>query len=333
MASCFCDNRYESCLVSDVAGVTDAHMQAVVGTVGSGDRRNYCEYGYVESHPGNPDKTKFQSIELGPQWVGKTADGTVTLIDEVQIVGSSYKAIANQEPLFVNGEDPFTTNRWSFWDLLWGNSSNFYARDWLGNKVKASGFNISSYISGFTSQYLTVDGGFSADKVLVDGYIYVGRTGICIEGTGNGIVGNEVPKISGGLDDLSTGAKSYNDNEVKRCLSYYKDPLGSTSSTTTEPTGCTTTCDSWGIGGFCLGGETTTCTGSKDVIIETPYSGYGQQSCRDFNSNVETRMNFFQMMMSLFLGPFISVETNYKNLECSVQKMRHFSWKLWGGWG
>lgn len=308
IANCFCDKRYEMCLVSDMAGVT-ASFPGNVGTVGSVARQNYCEYGYVDSHPGDANKTKYPSVVLSPQWLGKdTADDGTPLIDFSDAgQKSSYETVANQEPLeVIEGDDPFSKNRWDFWMLSWFfGSGGYYAKDWGGNDLKEN----NSYVSSYKASY-ALDSGWSwSDKVFVDGNFYVGRKGTCVNGT----VSSDVPDISGGLTDINNVAQSTSDPEVSRCLSYEKTVGMTTSEVACMPW------EMWMPICMMNGGKKT---------VTTSITGYAQQSCIDFNSNEKTRMNFFQWMMSIFFGPFTSFDTSYEQLDCSVQKMRYFSIKL-----
>ncbi|WP_373020462.1 hypothetical protein [Thiomicrorhabdus sp.] len=312
IANCFCDKRYEMCLVSDMAGVT-ASFPGTVGTVGSVARQNYCEYGYVDSHPGNVNKTKYPSVVLSPQWLGKDKadDGTVLIDFSNATQKASYETVVNQEPLeVVSGTDPFSgQQQWNFWMLSWlFGTSGYYAKDWLGNDLKEN----NSYVSSYKAFYeLDSDGwSWTADKVFVDGYFYVGRKGTCVTGTAD----SDVPNISGGLTDINNVAQSTSDPEVVRCLSYQK----TVGTTTTE-----VACNMFNM----LDMMNPDCwDGTKTVTSDV--TGYAQQSCIDFNSNEKTRLNFFQWMMSIFFGPFTSIDTSYEQLDCSVQKMRYFSIKL-----
>lgn len=344
IADCFCDSRYDSCLVADLSGVP-------LGGVGPGDflgdvgtpskpaigeneavppsdaRRNYCEYGYVESQ--YTGFTKFPSVALSSQWLGKVeADGTplIVLTDAAQL--NSFETVVRQEPLYVKpGINPFKTRTFSFWTFSWfGSSDNYYADWWYDRGMLGGGSTYKEFDvpSDYRSNY-SFSGGFSS-KAKVDGYFYVGRTGVCVAGT----TATDVPNISGGLDDLSTGAKNYNDEEVKRCLSYYKDPLGSTTSTADEPVNCVKTCSggstySFGGCGF-MSGETVieTCD-YVPVTTSTPYSGYAQQSCRDFNRAPAASMNFFEWMMSMFFGGSTDFTASYVKLGCGIKKMKSFS--------
>ncbi|BCN93964.1 hypothetical protein THMIRHAM_17490 [Thiomicrorhabdus immobilis] len=317
MADCFCDKRYDMCLSADMSAVP-ATFPGNIGAPGSVDRQNYCEYGYVESHPGNVDKTKYPSVELSSQWLGKVEEGSTELVD---INDSSqmdnYDIVAAQQPLeVVSGVNPFPTKTWNFWSLLWGTSSaDYYVKNWDGSTLEKN----DSYDNGFetTGDYLyhkVALFGFllPQDKeVYVDGYFYVGRTGVCVDGTD----ATDVPNITGALADMTDGPKNSTDAEVQRCLSY-ETTLGSTSSTTDV-----TTCMFFGC-----------CCTTTSVTTTTNIDGYAQQSCKDFNRTPSTRLNFFQWMMSLFFSPFIDWQTSYQQLDCGVKKMKTyptFSWLFW----
>lgn len=308
IASCFCDKRYEMCLASDMAGVPIG-FPGDVGAVGSAARQNYCEYGHVDSYPGNVNKTKYPSIELGSQWLGKDTldDGTVLIDFSDAGQKASFDTVANQEPLeVVSGDDPFSKQRWDFWMLSWFfGRSGYYAKNWDGSTLEDGG-----YISGYEAQY-EIDPGsfFTPDQVYVDGFFYVGRTGTCVSGT----VGADVPNISGGLTDINDVATSTNDPEVVRCLSYEK-----TVGTSTSEVACN-------MMEMFMNPD---CFGDGMKTVTSNVNGYAQQSCTDFNNNTKTRMNFFQWMMSLFFGPFTNIDTSYQQLDCSIQKMRYFSVKL-----
>jgi hypothetical protein len=304
ITDCFCDSRYQSCLtaVPDMALYPNVPtpdpvvtLATIMGAANSPDRKNYCDYGYVQSQViGDSTKSKFPSVELSPQWIGKTADGAIPLIDAAELTApsSSYKVIANQQPLFVQpGDNPFPTKTWSFWDFSWGDSSsNYYARNWDGavyeNGDITNSLEAPYYFAGWPN----------SGSVKVDGYFYVGRKAICTAGTTAG----NAPGL-----DLALGYDNSSAAGVQRCLSYGK--------TSTIPIDCGM--DFACIMAIMMGGSST----------ETVIDGYSQQSCINFNSNVKTKMNFFQWMMSLFFGSISSVDTSYKQLDCSVKKMQSFN--------
>jgi hypothetical protein len=316
LANCFCDNRYESCLIAQADNglyvnppTMPLSLSGIMGAPGSETRKNYCEFGYVESHPGDVNKTKYPSVELSPQWLGKdTNDDGTKLIDMDNATQlANFKIVANQQPLEVDtGVDPFSKNRWDFWMLSWFfGSSGYYAKDWTGHDLKEN----NSYVSSYKASYaLDSDGrSWTEDEVFVDGLFYVGRKGTCVNGT----TSSDVPNISGGLTDIKNVAQSTSDPEVSRCLSY-KKKVGET--TVTKNCGFNPMC--W------FSNPLGTYQESQSV------NGYAQQSCIDFNSNSKTRMNFFQWMMSLFFSPFIDQSESYVHLDCAVKKMRFFTLKL-----
>jgi hypothetical protein len=308
IANCFCDKRYEMCLVSDTAGVT-ADFPGNVGTDGSADRKNYCEYGHVDSHPGDSNKTKYPSVPLAPQWIGKDRAGDEILVDISEILPISFATVLNQEPLkVIGGDDPFSNNYWNFWDFKWiFGGADYYARNLQGDVLKRS----DSYDGANEDDYLwSGRWNRSWNKMQVDGYFYVGRTGTCVSGT----TASDVPNVSGGLADINNVVTSTSVSEVSRCLSYEK-VIGSKTVTKSCPGGFK--------GMFCRAKHW-----SGSYTETTNVTGYAQQSCVDFNSNETTRMNFFQWMMSLFFSPFTNIDTSYKQLDCSVQKMRFFSIKI-----
>ncbi|WP_127471201.1 hypothetical protein [Thiomicrorhabdus aquaedulcis] len=303
IAACFCDKRYEMCLVSDMAGVP-ASFPGSVGAVGSPARKNYCEYGHVDSHPANVNKTKYPSVPLAPQWIGKDRSGNEILVDTSTVLPDAFSKVLNHEPLKVNkGDDPFSKNYWDFWMLKWFfGGNNYYVRDWDGTTLKRS----DSYDNGYEYSGDYFYDGWDK-KIMVHGYFYVGRKGTCVMGT----TAANVPNISGGLANINNVASSTSASEVVRCLSYEKT-VGTTS--VTKSCGFNPAC--WFSNPF----------GTYETTANV--TGYAQQSCIDFNSNEKTRMNFFQWMMSLFFSPFTDVDTSYKQLDCSIQKMRYFSIKI-----
>lgn len=316
LANCFCDKRYESCLIAEgdtglyvspaTPPSTPLSLSAIMGTPNSEERKNYCEYGYVESHPGDTNKTKYPSVELSSQWLGKDQldDGTQLIDFDDASQKGNFDVVSNQQPLGVDaGVNPFPTKSWSFWGFNWFSSSaDYYAKHWDGTDLKDSEYNVGAYSSEYE-----IDNGccFSPDYVLVDGYFYVGRTGTCVKGTS----ASDVPNVSGGLNDITNVADDISDAEVARCLSYEK-----TVGTITEQVACSMM--EMMMNPDCWDGTKT---------VSTDINGYAQQSCIDFNSNSKTRMNFFQWMMSLFFSPFTSWDDSYKQLDCSVKKMRYFT--------
>jgi hypothetical protein len=335
IANCFCDKRYQGCLIAEAdTGLyaspsappsSPLSLSAIMGAPGTDTRKNYCEFGYVESHPGDVNKTKYPSVELSPQWLGKdTADDGTKLIDMNNATQfANFKIAANQQPLEVNaGVDPFSKHRWNFWMLEWFfGSDGYYAQTWGGDDLLKS----DSYDDGYESSgdYLYDKKTFifpiphSTYSIKVDGFFYVGRKGTCVNGTG----AQDVPHVSANNGENGGWAESNADEEVKRCLSYYTDSLYSTTETVQQ---CNKVCVEKYIWGSCKTYENV----CSDVDVTTQNAGYAQQSCIDFNSNSKTRMNFFQWMMSLFFSPFIDQSESYVHLDCAVKKMRFFTLKL-----
>lgn len=296
VGNCYCDNRYKSCLSAVIdTSVYSPELSATIGSPNSEARKNYCDYGYVDSQQAG--KAKYPSVELSSQWVGKMEEGSKVLVNETSM--ANLQTVLENKPLnVIEGQNPFPTYSWNFWDSiwkLWGAGDYFKAKRWNGGIYDRGDIG-----SSYRGDYVYEPGWsmWTDPDVLVDGYFYVGRKGTCIAGTDAAMV----PNISSDLEDLSLVTDSYNTPQVQRCLSYEKTLSASTS---------------------CM---------FFFMCSTTTVNGYFQQSCVDYNRDSGTRLNFFQWMMSLFFAPFIDWQTSYQQLDCGVRKMRtypSFAWPFW----
>jgi hypothetical protein len=303
MSACFCESRYDTCLVADFSTVSG--FPGNLGAIGSADRKNYCEYGYVSSQ--QEGVAKFPSVMLYSQWLGKTiADDGTALIDKSDPVQlANYQTVVKQKPLYVEpGVNPFENNTGSSMCSCSAGTTDFIASKWNGDVYTKNDVPVAYQNSSLPPEYFYGSSSCcntNAD-VWVDDYIYVGRTGVCIGGT----TPTDVPNVSGGLSDPSLVTTNSSDKEVQRCLSY------ETAVATTTP------CGSFESG--CVDGFSSV-------------TGYAQQSCRDFNSKAKARLSFFEWMMSLFFGGLTDWNTSYQQLDCGIKKMQTYpSFSFFNWW-
>lgn len=326
MSACFCDSRYDSCLVADFSGVDTGApplgFQGNLGAVGSTERKNYCEYGYVSSQQAGV--AKFPSVMLYSAWLGKEfADDGSLLIDMTnpdQL--AAYETVVKQEPLYVvPGVNPFETNTGSSGcSCGFGGGGDYLASKWDGNTYTK--WDVPDALRSTTPP----DYSYTSNDVMVDDYFYVGRTGVCVAGT----TPTDVPNVSGGLSDVSLTATNPADPEVQRCLSYFAPNLFSVTTTTPQEQCVTTTTDTC-IATYsccpkiCKTYETITTCEDVPVSNTVDYDGYAQQSCRDFNTKSKARLSFFEWMISLFFGGLTDWNTTYQQLDCGIKKMQSYS--------
>ncbi len=309
MSACFCESRYDTCLVADFSTVSG--FPGSLGAIGSTDRKNYCEYGYVSSQQAGV--AKFPSVMPYSQWLGKTigSDGTklIDKSDPVQL--ANYQTVVKQKPLYVEpGVHPFENNTGGSACSCGGGTSEFIASKWNGDAYERR--DVPASLQETTPPDYSYTGTSSSSDVMVDDYIYVGRTGVCVGGTTPADAAN----VTGGLADRTNGPKNSTDSEVQHCLSYETE-LGSTSSFHDE-----TSCDFFG----------NNCT-TESIETITPVDGYAQQSCRDFNSKAKARLSFFEWMMSLFFGGLTDWNTSYQQLDCGIKKMQTYpSFSFFNWW-
>ncbi|MBD3821678.1 MAG: hypothetical protein IE914_05410 [Thiotrichales bacterium] len=306
MASCFCQNRYNACLASNIdTSSYPQDLQQAIGSPSSDTRKDYCMFGYMPS-TNSGSVGKYQSMSVPIQFIGKMSSKDESGVIR-KLVNDDQKdlwlAVNEQHPIQVkNGQNPFPNYFYNFFKDTWvqmetrlpaqkPNTSifspemeNLKLRDVRGPKGDYETFN-DAWIAGNKT-------------VQANGYYYVGQVGTCIRGTNQ----SNSPNISSLQDDVKNAAKSSTDSAVQRCLSYY-DKVG----------------DNWGtIFGF--------------IPVHESVYRYMQQSCVDFNRYKATRISFFEWMLMSWTWPFIDWKTSYQNLSCATSQMRWYGSFIWGGW-
>lgn len=146
VASCYCDVRYEACLLADSGA--DA---GIMGNIGSDERQTYCEYGFAPVKSSwMSESAKYSSVNLSPQWVGKAyenqASGAAT--DETS---TAWQRVQASKPIYIsNGVNVFPLASWDATTTSWVTPAE--------------------PLMGKTSSY---------SSSLVNGAFYVGRTATC----------------------------------------------------------------------------------------------------------------------------------------------------------
>lgn len=183
VASCYCDVRYEACLLQEPGADS-----SIMGNIGSDQRQSYCEIGYAPVKSSFfSEKAKYSSVNLSPQWVGKAyenqASGTAT--DETS---TAWQRVQASKPIYIsNGANVFPLASWNAATTSWTTPAD--------------------PLMGKTSSY---------SSSLVNGNFYVGRSATCAHPSGGFFFFNMFSSMmdwfsGGGTDDclLYTGDLNY----------------------------------------------------------------------------------------------------------------------------
>ncbi|MDG4812292.1 hypothetical protein P8629_04675 [Hydrogenovibrio sp. 3SP14C1] len=121
VASCYCDVRYESCLLEESGA--DAGL---MGSIGSDQRKSYCETGYAPVKkkftmfpPFIVESAKYSSVNLSPQWVGKPYQNEVNgnATDESS---NAWQRVQASKPIEINnGVNVFPLASWNAAATSW----------------------------------------------------------------------------------------------------------------------------------------------------------------------------------------------------------------------
>lgn len=204
-SGCFCKNRYQTCLVSDL-NVSEA------GGVDSVQRKNYCNYGMTESKVNNANETKYPYIKFNDAWVGRPP----TTVNFWMFYSQNYDGEAfddvlkNKSVMVTNGDDPLeNTSGWmsmmsSFMSSWFGGSGADLPSRMQNEQKQEKRDLVSSIRSDYICEkpgffmmpktYLSCDSASNSNDVVLNDKVYIGYQGTCVSGS----------------SDLSTG----------RCLSY-----------------------------------------------------------------------------------------------------------------
>ncbi len=162
MASCYCDARYNACLVAE-------ETQSVMGAPNSGDRKRYCETGIAPSvgggmmgmfFGGDAEYYQADTVQFSPQWVAKSYEG----MNPTDKTSQAWQAVLDDEPLTINdGVNPFPEAHWNAADAQWvaGNAP----MQFTGRKK----------VSSFMMTYPKYKNPWELDGDT----FYVGRSGVC----------------------------------------------------------------------------------------------------------------------------------------------------------
>ncbi|QBZ83753.1 hypothetical protein GHNINEIG_01815 [Hydrogenovibrio crunogenus] len=189
VASCYCDVRYEACLLQEPG--TDS---GAMGNIGSDQRKSYCETGYAPVKkkftmfpPFIVESAKYSSVNLSPQWVGKAYKNqeTGTATDETT---TAWQRVQASKPVEIsNGVNVFPLASWNAATTRWTTP----AETLIG---KTSSFSSSS----------------------VNGSFYIGRSATCAHPSGGWFFFNMFSSMmdwfsGGGTDDclVYTGDLNY----------------------------------------------------------------------------------------------------------------------------
>lgn len=179
VASCYCDVRYEGCLLEN-----SGDDSGIMGSIESDQRKSYCETGYAPVKkkftmfpPFIVESAKYSSVNLSPQWIGKTyqneAIGTAT--DENS---DAWQRVQASKPIHIsNGVNVFPLASW--------------------NAANTSWITPAEPLIGKTSSY---------SSSLVNGSFYVGRSATCAHPSGGFFFFNMFSSMmdwfsGGGTDD------------------------------------------------------------------------------------------------------------------------------------
>lgn len=153
MANCFCNVRYDSCLEAP-------RTSSVMGSIGSDDRKKYCEYGTAPVSGSfmmqSATYSDADAVKLSPQWIGTPYSGDPATDQE----GTAWSTVQNAEPLAVSsGVNPFPE---ASWDAANAN--------WLPGNYPMSYSSTSCSFFGCSTSTKNISGSF-----------YMGRSGTCAD--------------------------------------------------------------------------------------------------------------------------------------------------------
>ncbi|WP_321276116.1 hypothetical protein [Thiomicrorhabdus indica] len=193
-SGCYCKNRYQTCLVSDL-DVSEA------GGVDSVQRKNYCNYGMSESKVNNVNETKYPYIKFNDGWVGRPP----TTVNFWMFYSQNYDGEAfddilkNKSVMVTNGDDPLeNTSGWmsmmSSFMSSWFGGSGADLPSRLQNESKQEKRDLVSSIRSdyicekpgfmmFPTTYPNCESASNSNDVVLNDKVYIGYQGTCISGT------------------------------------------------------------------------------------------------------------------------------------------------------
>ncbi|MBD3611929.1 MAG: hypothetical protein HUJ13_05900 [Hydrogenovibrio crunogenus] len=207
VASCYCDVRYEACLLADPGA--DA---GIMGNIGSDKRQTYCEYGFAPVKSSwVSESAKYSSVNLSPQWVGKAyenqASGTAT--DETS---TAWLTVQANKPIYIsNGVNGFPLASWDAATTSWVTPAEPLIGKTTGSFSHWEDANGFFYVGRSATCAHPSGGFFSMFSGMMD-WFSGGGTDDCLVYTGDLNYTRDYPTVLKGFLDLvasSTGSNEY----------------------------------------------------------------------------------------------------------------------------